>query len=50
MKGLEKDIPLSVALRNAVEKRPRIAAYLASPRRIDFNEYGIFRHYPELDR
>ena len=33
----------------AVERRPRIAAYLASPRRIPFNEEGIFRHYPELD-
>jgi glutathione S-transferase len=50
MKKIEKDIPLSVALRDAVEKRPRIAAYLASPRRIAFNEYGIFRHYPELDK
>jgi glutathione S-transferase len=50
MKKLEKDIPLSVALRDAVEKRPRIAAYLASPRRIAFNEYGIFRRYPELDK
>jgi len=27
----------------------RIAAYLASPRRIPFNNDGIFRHYPELD-
>ena len=26
-----------------------IAAYLASDRRIAFNEDGIFRHYPELD-
>jgi glutathione S-transferase len=26
-----------------------LAAYLASPRRIPFNESGIFRHYPELD-
>ena len=49
MKKLEKDIPLSVKLRDAVEKRPRIAAYLASPRRIDFNEGGIFRNYPELE-
>ena len=32
-----------------VERRPRIAAYLASPRRIAFNEDGIFRHYAELD-
>jgi glutathione S-transferase len=28
---------------------PRIAAYLASPRRIPFNEDGIFCRYPELD-
>jgi glutathione S-transferase len=37
------------ALHAAVQERPRIAAYLASPRRIAFNEDGIFRHYPELD-
>jgi glutathione S-transferase len=33
-----------------IQERPRIAAYLASPRRIPFNEDGIFRHYPELER
>jgi glutathione S-transferase len=33
-----------------IAERPRIAAYLGSPRRIAFNEDGIFRHYPELDR
>ncbi|MGC1458570.1 MAG: glutathione S-transferase [Steroidobacteraceae bacterium] len=38
------------ALHAAVQERPRIAAYLASPRRIPFNDHGIFRHYPELDR
>jgi glutathione S-transferase len=37
------------ALHDAVAKRPRIKAYLASPRRIAFNESGIFRRYPELD-
>ncbi|HEY6034674.1 MAG TPA: glutathione S-transferase [Kofleriaceae bacterium] len=37
------------ALRDRVAARPRIAAYLASPRRLPFNETGIFRHYPELD-
>ncbi len=37
------------ALHDAVAARPRIAAYLASSRRIPFNEHGIFRHYPELD-
>jgi glutathione S-transferase len=36
-------------LREHVQERPRIAAYLASPRRIAFNNDGIFRHYPELD-
>jgi len=37
------------ALRDRVAARPKLAAYLASPRRIPFNETGIFRHYPELD-
>ncbi|KQQ96797.1 glutathione S-transferase [Massilia sp. Leaf139] len=37
------------ALRRRVAARPRIAAYLSSPRRIPFNEEGIFRRYPELD-
>ncbi len=32
-----------------VAARPRIAAYLASKRRLPFNENGIFRHYPQLD-
>jgi glutathione S-transferase len=32
-----------------VKRRPNIAAYLKSRRRLAFNEYGIFRHYPELD-
>ncbi|PKQ08990.1 MAG: glutathione S-transferase, partial [Alphaproteobacteria bacterium HGW-Alphaproteobacteria-12] len=31
-------------------KRPAIAAYMKSPRRQPFNENGLFRHYPELDR
>ncbi len=37
------------ALHASVAERPRIAAYLASSRRLDFNEDGIFRRYPELD-
>jgi glutathione S-transferase len=32
-----------------VAERPRIAAYLASGRRLPFSESGVFRHYPELD-
>jgi glutathione S-transferase len=49
MQRLEPRLPLLVALRDRVAKRPRIAAYLRSKRRIPFNEMGIFRHYPELD-
>ena len=41
--------PRLLALRDRVRALPRIAAYLASPRRLAFNENGIFRHYPELD-
>jgi glutathione S-transferase len=41
--------PNLAALRQRVAQRPRIAAYLSSPRRLPFNEQGIFRHYPELD-
>ena len=37
------------AVHDRVAGRPRIAAYLASKRRIAFNRQGIFRHYPELD-
>jgi glutathione S-transferase len=44
-----RNYPKIAALHDAVAKRPRIKAYLASPRRIAFNESGIFRHYPELD-
>lgn len=41
--------PRLAALRKAVAARPNIAAYLASERRLPFNETGIFRHYAELD-
>jgi glutathione S-transferase len=49
MRGWEKKTPLLVALHDRVAARSRIAAYLQSPRRIPFNESGIFRRYPELD-
>jgi glutathione S-transferase len=49
MAKLEKKVPRVVAVHDLVTQRPRIAAYLASDRRIPFNEYGIFRHYDELD-
>ena len=49
MKRIEAQVPKLVALHGSVAARPRLKAYLASPRRIAFNEQGIFRRYPELD-
>lgn len=49
MARVEADCPQVIALHDRVAARPRIAAYLASDRRLPFNEHGIFRHYPELD-
>jgi glutathione S-transferase len=50
MATLERRRAWAGALHDRLAARPRLAAYLASPRRIPFNESGIFRHYPELDR
>ena len=36
-------------LQGAVPEIEALAEYLASERRMDFNEDGIFRHYEELD-
>jgi len=49
MAHLEPSCPRLVALHARVGAHPRLAAYLASPRRIAFNQQGVFRHYPELD-
>jgi glutathione S-transferase len=49
MAALAPELEATFALAQRVEQRPRIAAYLESPRRIAFNEQGIFRHYRELD-
>lgn len=49
MRRLEKKTPRLVDIHDRVRERPNIKAYLASPRRIPFNEHGIFRRYPELD-
>jgi glutathione S-transferase len=49
MKGFERRIPGLIGLHERVAVRPNIKAYLASDRRIAFNEDGIFRHYKELD-
>ena len=45
-----KKTPHVASLYERVKEVPRVAAYLTSPRRIVFNEDGIFRRYPELDR
>jgi glutathione S-transferase len=49
MKRLAPRYPKVVGVHDRVAQRPPIAAYLASERRIPFNEQGIFRHYKELD-
>jgi glutathione S-transferase len=49
MAGAQRDYPRLAELHDRVGARPRIAAYLASPRRLAFNRDGLFRHYPELD-
>jgi glutathione S-transferase len=49
MKRFEKKIPRLIALHDRVAKRPRIAAYLASKRRIPFSQWGIYRYYKPLD-
>lgn len=49
MKRVERRVPRLLALQQRVAARPRLSAYLASSRRLAFNEDGIFRHYPELE-
>ena len=49
MARLAPKYPGLLALHERVASRPNIAAYLASERRVPFNQHGIFRHYPELD-
>ncbi|SIO42559.1 glutathione S-transferase [Bradyrhizobium erythrophlei] len=49
MKAFEREIPGLIGLHDRVSARPNIRAYLASDRRIAFNEDGIFRHYKALD-
>ena len=49
MARIARRCPHVVALHARVEARPRIAAYLASARRLPFNQQDLFRHYAELD-
>jgi glutathione S-transferase len=44
-----RDCPRLVALHERVFALPRIVHYVASGRRIPFNNDGVFRNYPELD-
>ncbi len=46
---IAEDYPHLQALQAAVPEIEGIAAYLASDRRLGFNQDGIFRHYEELD-
>lgn len=47
--ALAPTIPTLAHLRDLVADLPGLSEYLASDRRLAFNEDGIFRHYPELD-
>jgi len=49
MARIEANVPAAIEIHDRVAAHPPIARYLASPRRIPFNESGIFRAYPELD-
>jgi glutathione S-transferase len=49
MRRFERKVPRVIALHDRVAARPRIAAYLASDRRIAFSQWGIYRYFKELD-
>ena len=49
MRGAEAALPRLVTLHDRVAARPRLAAYLASERRVAASTNDLFRHYPELD-
>ncbi|MGD8789467.1 MAG: glutathione S-transferase [Burkholderiales bacterium] len=50
MSRRKRNWPLLYAVHDKVMANPNIAGYLASERRIAFNQDGIFRCYPELER
>lgn len=49
MQNAERSYPHLLAVHAWVRAQAKVAAYLASERRIPFNESGLFRHYAELD-
>ena len=50
MKRFERKVPRVIDLHDRVRKRPRVAAYLSSKRRIAFSQWGLYRYFKELDR
>jgi glutathione S-transferase len=50
MRKLTPQYPKLAELHDYVFSRPRIKRYVASRRRLDFNNDDLFRHYRELDR
>ena len=44
------DYPHLTDLHRTVKNLPELSSYFSSDRRIPFNNFGIFRHYPELDQ
>ncbi|KAM0792329.1 hypothetical protein ACM66B_005012 [Microbotryomycetes sp. NB124-2] len=49
MNKVQGEYPGVIKLRDTIKASKRIQAYINSGRRIPFNNYGIFRHYEELD-
>jgi glutathione S-transferase len=45
----EKRYPKLMAVHDRIKDRKNISAYLASERRLPFNQDDLFRHYAELD-
>src|SRR5262249_13292258 len=49
MKRFERKLRLVIALHARVATRPGLGAYLASPRRIAFSQWGMYRYFKELE-
>jgi glutathione S-transferase len=51
LKAREDDYPLMFTkFYPGVKQQRGIKEYVSSGRRLGFNQRGVFRHYPELDR
>lgn len=50
MRSQQRTMPRLRALADRVAARPALTDYLASARRMAFNNDGLFRQYPELDQ